>query len=217
VRDGGLRDVTSAESESESESGGRGEQLACSGDPGPIPARAVLIREQHHLSVGVESALATGVVRQHQRKQAEHLWFVRHQLGQHLAKVEGSRAQLDPNMGITGAGGVPLVEHEVDGGQPVGQVSRGRHGAIEHAELTYSDGVVMLGSKSGADSPYDTHRVCTYLVTKTPDALHDQAVAAGAEIVQQLTDQYYGSREFAARDPEGNVWAFGTYRPAAVS
>jgi len=28
-------------------------------------------------------------------------------------------------------------------------------------------------------------------------------------------DQPYGSREYAARDPEGNVWAFGTYRPQA--
>jgi uncharacterized glyoxalase superfamily protein PhnB len=23
----------------------------------------------------------------------------------------------------------------------------------------------------------------------------------------------YGSREFTARDPEGNVWSFGTYDP----
>ena len=29
----------------------------------------------------------------------------------------------------------------------------------------------------------------------------------------ELTDQEYGSREFAARDLEGNVWCFGTYRP----
>ena len=40
-------------------------------------------------------------------------------------------------------------------------------------------------------------------------------MAAGAEIVRGLTDQPYGSREFAARDGAGNVWSFGTYRPAA--
>jgi uncharacterized glyoxalase superfamily protein PhnB len=28
-----------------------------------------------------------------------------------------------------------------------------------------------------------------------------------------LTDQPYGSREYAAHDPEGNAWYFGTYRP----
>ena len=31
----------------------------------------------------------------------------------------------------------------------------------------------------------------------------------------ELTDQDYGSREYAARDPEGNLWSFGTYRPDA--
>jgi uncharacterized glyoxalase superfamily protein PhnB len=46
-----------------------------------------------------------------------------------------------------------------------------------------------------------------------PDAHHDRAKAAGAEIVQQLTDQDYGSREYAAVDPEGHVWSFGTYDP----
>ncbi len=29
----------------------------------------------------------------------------------------------------------------------------------------------------------------------------------------ELTDQDYGSRDFAVRDAEGNVWSFGTYRP----
>jgi uncharacterized glyoxalase superfamily protein PhnB len=26
-------------------------------------------------------------------------------------------------------------------------------------------------------------------------------------------DTDYGSRDFTVRDPEGNLWAFGTYRP----
>jgi len=45
------------------------------------------------------------------------------------------------------------------------------------------------------------------------DALHDRAVAAGAEIVRPLQDTDYGSREFSSRDPEGNHWSFGTYSP----
>jgi uncharacterized glyoxalase superfamily protein PhnB len=48
-----------------------------------------------------------------------------------------------------------------------------------------------------------------------PDALHERAVAAGAETVMGLTDQEDGSREFAARDLEGNVWCFGTNGPGA--
>ncbi len=37
-----------------------------------------------------------------------------------------------------------------------------------------------------------------------------------AEVVMGLTDQPYGSREYCARDPEGNVWCFGTYSPQAA-
>ena len=29
------------------------------------------------------------------------------------------------------------------------------------------------------------------------------------------TDQDYGSRDFVARDPEGNLWSFGTYAPTS--
>jgi uncharacterized glyoxalase superfamily protein PhnB len=33
--------------------------------------------------------------------------------------------------------------------------------------------------------------------------------------VRDLQDTDYGSREYAARDPEGNEWSFGTYQPFA--
>ena len=48
-----------------------------------------------------------------------------------------------------------------------------------------------------------------------PDALYERAKRAGAEIQMELTDQDYGSRDFIARDPEGNIWSFGTYDPFA--
>ena len=37
---------------------------------------------------------------------------------------------------------------------------------------------------------------------------------AGAEIVRELNDTDYGSREYSAKDAEGHHWSFGTYRPA---
>ena len=51
-----------------------------------------------------------------------------------------------------------------------------------------------------------------YVVTGEPDALYERAKAAGAEIIRAPHDTDYGSRDFAARDPEGNRWSFGTYR-----
>ena len=55
----------------------------------------------------------------------------------------------------------------------------------------------------------------SYVVVPAEDivALHDRAVAAGAEVVMELTDTDYGSRDFSVRDPEGNLWSFGTYQP----
>ncbi len=50
------------------------------------------------------------------------------------------------------------------------------------------------------------------MVTDEPDELHARAKAAGAEITAAPHDTEYGSRDFRARDPEGNRCSFGTYR-----
>jgi uncharacterized glyoxalase superfamily protein PhnB len=86
-------------------------------------------------------------------------------------------------------------------------------GSVAHAELTWGQGVVMLGSRRDEQGIFDPGRAVLYLSVDDPDAHHAHAVAAGAEIVMPLTNQDYGSREYAARDPEGNIWSFGTYRP----
>jgi uncharacterized glyoxalase superfamily protein PhnB len=51
-----------------------------------------------------------------------------------------------------------------------------------------------------------------YVVTDEPDALFARATGAGAEVLMALHDTDYGSRDLGVRDPEGNRWAFGTYR-----
>lgn len=57
--------------------------------------------------------------------------------------------------------------------------------------------------------------VSVYVVVDDPDSHHAAAVGAGARIVRELQDTDYGSREYSARDPEGNLWSFGTYDPSA--
>lgn len=87
----------------------------------------------------------------------------------------------------------------------------GDDGRVEHAQLTFGDGMVMLGSQR--DDAWTTGKSSIYVIVDDPDAHHDTASAAGAEIVMPLTDQDYGSRDYAALDPEGNIWSFGTYHP----
>ncbi len=86
---------------------------------------------------------------------------------------------------------------------------------IEHAELRWPlGGGIMLGTAGKDDSPFGRRAPgndCVYVVCTDPDALYEQAVAAGAEVVRGLRDEDYGSRGFSVRDPEGNLWSFGTY------
>jgi uncharacterized glyoxalase superfamily protein PhnB len=87
-------------------------------------------------------------------------------------------------------------------------------GTVAHAELEWpGGGLIMIGQRRAEPSPFDTGRTVTYLALDDPDAHHARAVKAGAEIIMDLVDQDYGSREYAAQDPEGNVWTFGTYKP----
>jgi uncharacterized glyoxalase superfamily protein PhnB len=52
-----------------------------------------------------------------------------------------------------------------------------------------------------------------YVAIDDVDAHHDLARSEGADIVMAVHDTDYGSREYTARDPEGHLWSFGTYRP----
>jgi len=89
-------------------------------------------------------------------------------------------------------------------------------GGIAHAQLAWpAGGGIMLGSvrPAGPDVAWQVPPGSSgcYVVTGDPDAVHARALAAGARILEPPHDTGYGSREFAAVDPEGNHWSFGTY------
>ncbi|MCX2182969.1 VOC family protein [Streptomyces sp. SKN60] len=104
-------------------------------------------------------------------------------------------------------------------GFTVHAVYEGEDGRVMHAELSYGNGMVMLGS-TGTGSTFD--RIMSgggptgiYVRVDDVDDHHARAVAHGVKIVMPPTDQDYGSRDYMARDAEGNVWSFGTYAPGA--
>jgi uncharacterized glyoxalase superfamily protein PhnB len=92
---------------------------------------------------------------------------------------------------------------------------------VAHAQLSWPPGGgIMLGSaREDQQDPWALRpgSFGAYVVTDEPDALFARAAAAGATVVRELHETDYGSRDFAVRDPEGNLWSFGTYRgePAA--
>ena len=87
---------------------------------------------------------------------------------------------------------------------------------VTHAELHFPEGGgVMLGSASSDGNEFEqlpTGACSLYVVADEPDALFERATRAGATVVRGLEDTGYGSRGFTVRDPEGNLWSFGTYR-----
>jgi uncharacterized glyoxalase superfamily protein PhnB len=88
---------------------------------------------------------------------------------------------------------------------------------VVHAQLSWPlGGGVMLGSDreeaDGGGWPLRPGTFGCYVVCDDPDTLFARATGAGAVVHQPLSDTDYGSREFAVRDPEGNLWSFGTYR-----
>jgi uncharacterized glyoxalase superfamily protein PhnB len=100
-------------------------------------------------------------------------------------------------------------------------VHRDDDGRVVHAQLQLGAGMIMLGQHHeegfmGGKAPDPLASTgSVYVVVPDPDAHHATAKAAGANIVRELDDMEYGSREYSARDLEGNLWSFGTYDPYA--
>ena len=95
-------------------------------------------------------------------------------------------------------------------------VVHGEGDVVHHAQLAWPPGGgIMLGSARDDGPDGWALRPGTfgaYVVMDDPDALHERVRAAGADVFRPLATTDYGSREFAVRDPEGNLWSFGTYR-----
>lgn len=101
------------------------------------------------------------------------------------------------------------------------RVKYGEGDEVHHAELAFGSSMIMVGQVRDDDygaivgGPAAAGGHSVYIAVDDADALYARAKAAGAKIEQELNDKDYGSRDFICRDPEGNVWSFGTYWPRA--
>jgi len=95
-------------------------------------------------------------------------------------------------------------------------------GNIMHAELSFGNGMIMLGSVM--ESEFGRHikqpdeiggceTQSAYVIVNDADVIYQRAKAAGAEILIDIKDEDYGGRGFTCRDLEGHIWNFGTYDP----
>lgn len=94
----------------------------------------------------------------------------------------------------------------------------GDDGTIVHAQLTFGNGMIMLGSVRDnefgknirqPDEIGGAETQTSYIIVSDADAVYKRAKEAGAEIVVGIKDQDYGGRGFSCKDPEGHLWNFG--------
>jgi DNA-binding transcriptional MerR regulator len=84
-------------------------------------------------------------------------------------------------------------------------------GRVRHAEVRAGEQVVWLhpsGEEYRSPASLGATTGMTVVVVDDVDAHHARAAAAGAEVVEEPTDQDYGVREYGARDLEGHLWYF---------
>ena len=95
-------------------------------------------------------------------------------------------------------------------------------GVLVHSEMRWGDSLVMVGMEWS-----DDHKSPASLGGKNTQTLHihidedvdahcARARAAGAEILMEPADQFYGDRTYRCRDPEGHIWTMGqTVKPVS--
>ena len=97
-------------------------------------------------------------------------------------------------------------------------------GTIAHAQLSFGNGMIMLGSVLEVETEFGrlikqpdeiggAETQSAYVIVSDADEVYACAKTAGAEIVIEIKDEDYVGRGFSCRDLEGHLWNFGTYDP----
>ncbi|MBB6186767.1 VOC family protein [Rhodanobacter sp. MP7CTX1] len=101
-------------------------------------------------------------------------------------------------------------------------VYENEHGGVDHAQLIFGDGMIMLGEVRDTevgrhivqpDQVGDRETQCPYVVVINCKSHYQQAKDAGAVIVDEYAEKDYGGAGYSCRDPQGHLWHFGSYDP----
>ncbi len=131
-----------------------------------------------------------------------------------------------PRLVLNGAAGAIEFYRRAFGAEEVGERFEGPGERIIHAELRIGDSIVMITDEDddpevGDSEAGEGHRgagegpprsvgagagaiMATYW--ENVDAVWERALAAGAEVLHPLADQFYGERGGRLRDPYGQQW-----------
>lgn len=87
----------------------------------------------------------------------------------------------------------------------------GPDGVVSHGEIELEDGLVMIGRPDAAYKQLGQVTQFLYVYVDKVDEHCQRAQKAGAKILKEPEDQFYGDRRYATEDPEGHQWMFATH------
>jgi len=95
-------------------------------------------------------------------------------------------------------------------------VMPGPGGSVMHAELDLGQGLIMLGPENdaqGSRSPLHLRAVSQSLYVYVPDvtAHFARAKSAGATILSEPVEMFWGDKFYSAQDLEGHRWSFAQH------
>jgi uncharacterized glyoxalase superfamily protein PhnB len=114
---------------------------------------------------------------------------------------------ITPYLVVVGADKLITFLERAFGGQCVERIN-GPNGAVAHAEVKIGDSIVMLGESSERAKAYSA---TLYHYVPNVDQTHSRAVDAGAKVLTEPVDMFYGDRSGAVIDPFGNSWYIATH------
>ena len=118
-----------------------------------------------------------------------------------------------PRLLVSGAAEAIEFYRRAFDAEEIGERFLGPSGRVIHAEMRFGDSVVMLSDEESdaapARAPHSLGGAVSAIVAtywEDVDAAWERAVAAGAEVIYPLEDQFYGERGGRLRDPYGQQW-----------
>jgi PhnB protein len=89
--------------------------------------------------------------------------------------------------------------------------------SIGHAQLKMGDSLFMLADEfpqmnSLSPESIGGSPVSMYVYVEDVDAVFNQAVSAGATVLNPVMDMFYGDRWGYIRDPFGHLWSIATHK-----
>ncbi|GGJ03919.1 glyoxalase [Shewanella hanedai] len=102
----------------------------------------------------------------------------------------------------------------------------GNDNKIEHARLTLGSSMVMLASL-GRDGLFESkfktpqtvkcNTQCTFHFVEDPSVIYNRALAAGANIIQEIESFEFGGETFIFEDIESHIWVITSHDPWKVT